>query len=121
MKKNLLLSSALVSGLVAGSSAIAQTTYYPDGVSGSLDLHYRAQGYSAGAGLSSNDQMGRETQLNLAKSGKLNNGWDYRAGFSLEFDGNARNTNVGQQKASGYRTVSSSISSGVPKLVACRY
>jgi len=105
MKKNLLLSSALVSGLVAGSSAIAQTTYYPDGVSGSLDLHYRAQGYSAGSGLASNEQMGRETQLNLAKSGKLNNGWDYRAGFSLEFDGNPRNPNAGQQKASGYRAV----------------
>jgi len=105
MKKNLLLSSALVSGLVAGSSAIAQTTYYPDGVSGSLDLHYRAQGYSALAGLNSNEQMGRETQLNLAKSGKLNNGWDYKAGFSVEFDGNPRNTNLGQQKASAYRAV----------------
>jgi hypothetical protein len=31
--------------------------------------------------------MGRETQLNIANKGKLNNGLDYAAGFSLEFDG----------------------------------
>ena len=113
MKNKLLISSALVSGLMVGGSAIAQTSYNAEGVTGSLDLHYRAQGYSASNGINSNEQMGRETQLNIGKSGKLNNGWDYRAGFSLEFDGNARNVNAGQQKANGYRTVSSSISSGV--------
>lgn len=32
--------------------------------------------------------MGRETQVNFANKGKLNNGLDYTAGFSLEFDGN---------------------------------
>jgi hypothetical protein len=62
--------------------------------------------------------MGRESQLNIAKSGKLNNGWDYKAGFSLEFDGGARNTNAGQQKADATRTVSSSISSGVATMTA---
>jgi len=105
MKNKLLISSALVSGLMVGSSAIAQTSYNADGVSGSLDLHYRAQGYSASAGLNSNEQMGRETQLNIGKSGKLNNGWDYKAGFSLEFDGNARNPNASQQKANAYKAV----------------
>jgi len=118
MKNKLLISSALVSGLMVGGSAIAQTSYNGDGVTGSLDLHYRAQGYSASAGLNSNEQMGRESQLNIGKSGKLNNGWDYKAGFSLEFDGNARNVNAGQQKANAYRTVSSSISSGVAASVA---
>ena len=118
MKNKLLISSALVSGLMVGGSAIAQTSYNAEGVTGSLDLHYRAQSYSASTGLNSNEQMGRETQLNIGKSGKLNNGWDYRAGFSLEFDGNARNVNAGQQKANGYRTVSSSISSGAAASVS---
>jgi hypothetical protein len=108
MKKNLLLSSALVSGLVVGSSAIAQTTYYPDGVSGSLDLHYRSQSNSNT--IFSNDQMGRESQLNIAKSGKLNNGWDYKAGFSLEFDGNVRNPVKGQQTVDANKAVTASIS-----------
>ena len=31
--------------------------------------------------------MGRESQVNFANKGKLNNGLDYAAGFSLEFDG----------------------------------
>jgi hypothetical protein len=30
--------------------------------------------------------MGRESQINIANKGKLNNGLDYAAGFSLEFD-----------------------------------
>jgi len=118
MKNKLLISSALVSGLMTGSSAFAQTSYPADGVSGSLDLHYRFQGYSATGGKESNEQVGRETQLNVAKSGKLNNGWDYKAGFALEFDGNARNVNAGQQKANGYRTVSSSITSGAAASVS---
>jgi hypothetical protein len=45
----------------------------------------------------------------MGKSGKLNNGWDYRAGFSLEFDGNVRNTVVGQQTADANRAVTASI------------
>ena len=100
MNKKLLLSTALVGSVISGSSAIAQTT-----VSGSLDLHYRAQGFSTGAGLNSNEGLGRETQLNIANKGKLNNGWDYLAGFSLEFDGNARNPVAGTQKADAYRTL----------------
>ena len=97
MNKKLLLSTALVSGMITGSSAIAQTT-----VSGSLDLHYRAHKNSIA--LQSNEGMGRETQLNIANKGKLNNGWDYLAGFSLEFDGNLRNPVVGTQDASVYKT-----------------
>jgi hypothetical protein len=98
MNKKLLLSTALVGGMISGSSAIAQTT-----VSGSLDLHYRAQKVSNG--LNSNEGLGRETQLNIANKGKLNNGWDYLAGFSLEFDGNARNPVAGTQTANAYKTL----------------
>jgi hypothetical protein len=98
MNKKLLLSTALVGGMISGSSAIAQTT-----VSGSLDLHYRAQKVSNG--LNSNEGLGRETQLNIANKGKLNNGWDYLAGFSLEFDGNQRNPVAGTQDASVYKSL----------------
>jgi len=86
------------------STAIAQTT-----VSGSLDLHYRAQKVSGG--LNSNEGLGRETQLNIASKGKLNNGWDYLAGFSLEFDGNQRNPVAGTQDASVYKTPTSTSTS----------
>jgi hypothetical protein len=86
--------------MITGSSAIAQTT-----VSGSLDLHYRAHKNSIA--LQSNEGMGRETQLNIANKGKLNNGWDYLAGFSLEFDGNLRNPVGGTQDASVYKTQTS--------------
>jgi hypothetical protein len=104
MNKKLLLSTALVSGMITGSSAIAQTT-----VSGSLDLHYRAHKNSVA--LQSNEGMGRETQLNIANKGKLNNGWDYLAGFSLEFDGNQRNPVVGTQDASVYKVPASTSTS----------
>ena len=110
MKNKLLLSSALVSGMIVGGSAIAQTSYNSEGVTGSLDLHYRTQSNSTN--LYSNDQMGRETQLNMGKSGKLNNGWDYRAGFSLEFDGNVRDSVAGRQTADGNRAVTASVSVG---------
>ena len=46
MKNKLLLSSALISGMIVGGSAIAQTSYNSEGVSGSLDLHYRTQSNS---------------------------------------------------------------------------
>ena len=101
MNKKLLLSTALVSGMITGSSAIAQTT-----VSGSLDLHYRAHKNSVA--LQSHEGMGRETQLNISNKGKLNNGWDYLAGFSLEFDGNLRNPVVGTQTADAYKTLTTS-------------
>ena len=107
MKNKLLLSSALVGSMISAGSALAQTT-----VSGSLDLHYRAQKHDLSAGFNSNEGLGRETQLNIANKGKLNNGWDYVAGFSLEFDGNQRNPVIGTQTADAYATVSSSISSG---------
>ena len=114
MKNKLLLSSALVGSMISAGSAIAQTT-----VSGSLDLHYRAQKHDINAGFNSNEGFGRETQLNIANKGKLNiGGWDYAAGFSLEFDGNTRNPVVGTQTVDAYLTVSSSISSGAAASVS---
>lgn len=82
--KKLLTTSALAGALtfVAATASVAQTT-----VSGSLDLTLRGQSFSASAGAASDNLFGRETQINVANKGKLNNGMDYAAGFSLEFDG----------------------------------
>ena len=81
MKKTLLISSALASGIIYSGSALAQTT-----VSGQLDLHYKAFSMD-GASASSTRGIGRESQLNVQNKGKLSNGMGYAAGFSLEFDG----------------------------------
>ena len=89
MKKTLLISSALASGIIYSGSALAQTT-----VSGSLDLHYKAMSFD-GTGDGSIRGIGRESQLNVQNKGKLNNGLDYAAGFSLEFDGTAQPTTLG--------------------------
>jgi hypothetical protein len=82
--KKLLTTSALAGALtfVAATASVAQTT-----ISGSLDLTLRGQSFSASAGAASDNLFGRETQINLTNKGKLNNGLDYVAGFSLEFDG----------------------------------
>lgn len=89
MKKTLLISSALASGIIYSGSALAQTT-----VSGQLDLHYKAMSFD-GTGLTSARGIGREAQLNVQSKGKLNNGMDYAAGFSLEFDGTFAATTAG--------------------------
>ena len=86
MKNKLMRTTALVGSMIALGSGIsvAQTT-----VSGNLDVSYRAvSNDTAGAGISSFRGFGKEAQINLANKGKLNNGMDYAAGFSLEFDGN---------------------------------
>jgi len=92
MKNKLLLSSALLGSLVAGSLAQAQTT-----VTGGLALAYKSQSNMNEAGDSARG-MGRESQINIQNKGKLNNGMDYAAGFALEFDGgqatDASNENV---------------------------
>ena len=85
MRTTALVGSMVVLG--AGVS-VAQTT-----VTGSLDLSYRAVGTSTLSTGGSSDAVnsfrgfGKESQINLANKGKLNNGLDYAAGFSLEFDG----------------------------------
>jgi len=81
MKNKLLLTSALASSLIAGS-ALAQTT-----ITGDLVVNYRAASYEQSGGASSTRSFGRESQVNIQNKGKLTNGMDYAAGFSLEFDG----------------------------------
>ena len=86
MKNKLMRTTALVGSMIALGSGIsvAQTT-----VSGNLDISYRAvSNDTSGAGISSFRGFGKESQINIANKGKLNNGMDYAAGFSLEFDGN---------------------------------
>jgi hypothetical protein len=94
MKNKLMLTSALVGSLVAGSSAIAQTS-----ITGSLDLQYTGLETSLNSntrntvGGSSMAGMGREAQINIQNKGKTNiAGVDYAAGFALEFDGNGLGT-----------------------------
>lgn len=77
--KKLLATSALVSTVALSSVSFAQTT-----ITGSLDLTYRS---TTGGTQQGDTYLGRETQINLANKGKLSNGMDYAAGFSLEFDG----------------------------------
>jgi len=98
MKNKLLLSTALIGSMVAGELAIAQTT-----VTGNLALNYRAQENKTAAtgSAGSTRGFGRETQLNIQNKGKLNNGMDYAAGFSLEFDGNDRFTREIGSQANG--------------------
>jgi hypothetical protein len=98
MKNKLLLSTALIGSMVAGELAIAQTT-----VTGNLAINYRAQeNKTAASGTTGSTRgFGRETQLNIQNKGKLNNGMDYAAGFSLEFDGNDRVTREQGAQATG--------------------
>ena len=81
MKNKLLLTSALAGSLIAGS-ALAQTS-----ITGDLVLNYRSASFDQSAGLASKRGFGRESQVNVQNKGKLTNGMEYAAGFSLEFDG----------------------------------
>jgi len=90
MKK--LTTTALVTSLmlIGAGSSFAQTT-----VSGNLNIGYRALSNDSGA-LSQQANfsgMTKESQLNIANKGSLNNGMTYAAGFSLEFDGQDGNAN----------------------------
>jgi hypothetical protein len=101
MKNKLLLSTALIGSIVVADLALAQTK-----VTGNLAINYRAQeNKTAAAGSAGSTRgFGRESQINIQNKGKLNNGMDYAAGFSLEFDGNNRaphtigTTTMGQQR-----------------------
>jgi len=78
--KNKLLTTTAIAGLLISGAAVAQTT-----VSGNLDLTYKAIGNKNKA--DSVRGFGKETQINITNKGKLNNGVDYVAGFSIEHDG----------------------------------
>jgi len=82
MKKTLLLTTALIGNLLILGSVQAQTT-----ITGELKMAYKTvEGF--GAGTKSNSGFTSERQINFLNKGKLNNGLDYAAGFSLEMDGN---------------------------------
>ena len=98
--KNKLTTTALVSSmLVAGITAsVAQTT-----VSGNLDLSYMATSAKGNsAAVNSFRGFGKESQINIANKGKLNNGMDYAAGFSLEYDAPDAGTNTGPHEENVY-------------------
>lgn len=82
--KKLLLTTALAGATLVASNAIAQTT-----VTGNLDISYRAVSNDLATKKGENFRgFGKESQINIANKGKLTNGMEYAAGFSLEFDGN---------------------------------
>lgn len=78
MKKNLLITTALVSAVVGGHAS-AQTT-----ITGNMELTYAA--LSAKENTFSRRGLMRETQINVQNKGKIA-GVDYATGFALEFDG----------------------------------
>ena len=83
--RKLLLSTAIASATLIASNAIAQTT-----VSGNLDISFKLLSDNSGLAndTGSYNGFGKEAQINIQNKGKLNNGMDYAAGFSLEDDGN---------------------------------
>ena len=86
--KKLLLTTAIASSALLAGNAIAQTT-----VSGQLDLNYKAiSSETTGDQIGSMRGFGKEWQMNIQNKGKLNNGMDYAAGFSLEHDGSQTGT-----------------------------
>ena len=102
MKNKLLVTSALVSMVVSGA-ALAETK-----ISGAMTLGYKS--LDRGTAATNNDGFGRETQINVSKTGDLNNGLKYASGFSLEFDGGSEgsstsNENVHFNIISGNTTV----------------
>ena len=83
--KKLLLTTALAGATLVSSNAIAQTT-----ISGNLDISFKALSREGTASSTQSAQrgFGKEAQINIQNKGKLNNGMDYAAGFSIEDDGN---------------------------------
>lgn len=85
MKNKLRLTTA-IAGSLAGlglSVAVAQTT-----VSGNVNMGFIAASTDNTNKNGSWSSMSKETQINIGTKGKLNNGMNYAAGLSLEYDGN---------------------------------
>jgi hypothetical protein len=106
--KNMLTKTALVGSLALMTAGIAsaQTT-----VTGNLDLTYKAiSSDNSGAAAKTNSlrTFGKESQINIANKGSLNNGMTYAAGFSIELDGsdsavaNATNTSTSNSLAGAF-------------------
>jgi len=84
MKKLLTTTAIAGSALLMAATVQAQTT-----VKGQVNLVYKAvsNNHPVGGVNGSNRGFGKETQLDVQTKGKLNNGLDYGAGFSIEHDG----------------------------------
>jgi hypothetical protein len=87
MKNKLLTTTAISAAMLMSVANVnAQTT-----VKGQVHLTYKAlsneNATGANTGAGSFRGFGKETQLDIATAGKLNNGMNYAAGFALEFDG----------------------------------
>ena len=84
MKKLLTTTAIAGSALLMAATVQAQTT-----VKGQVHLVYKAVSNDSPVGKAngSNRGFGKETQLDVQTKGKLNNGLDYGAGFSIEHDG----------------------------------
>lgn len=84
MKKLLTTTAIASSALLMAATVQAQTT-----VKGQVHLVYKAvsNDSSSGKAAGSYRGFGKETQLDVQTKGKLNNGLDYAAGFSIEHDG----------------------------------
>jgi len=87
--KNKLMTTALVTSMlsIGVTSAVAQTT-----ITGKIDMSYfgtSGKGGTVGTTKSQSSQrgFGKEAQVNFANKGKMTNGMDYAAGFSIELDG----------------------------------
>ncbi|CAN1599149.1 Porin domain, Gram-negative type [Candidatus Pelagibacterales bacterium] len=96
--KKLMITSALVGTLFAGAAS-AQTT-----VSGNLGISYFSVGNDTANKANDVGTFGRESQINISNKGKLNNGFDYVAGFSLEFDGSDSTLTTGAGITKGVAT-----------------
>jgi hypothetical protein len=87
--KNMLTRTALVGSalLLSATLANAQTT-----VSGNLAINFKGVSSDQTGARKGYQFFGKEAQINIANKGKLSNGMDYAAGFSLELDGSDANT-----------------------------
>lgn len=91
--KNKLLTTTAIAGLLVSGAAFAQTT-----VTGNLEMTYKGISNKT-AKANSMRGFGKETQINLTNKGKLNNGMDYVAGFSIEHDGQENGTQANHSTA----------------------
>jgi len=84
MKKLLTTTAIAGSALLMAANVQAQTT-----VKGQVHLVYKAVSNDSPTGKAAGSYrgFGKETQLDVQTKGKLNNGLDYGAGFSIEHDG----------------------------------
>jgi hypothetical protein len=99
MKKTLLLTTALIGNLLIGSVQ-AQTT-----ITGELKMAYKTvEGFAAGS--ASNSGFTSERQINFLNKGKLSNGLDYAAGFSLEQDGNETDSGFDGKEGNYFNIIS---------------